>query len=167
MHGHDYAAIKSFPAVEDSLAIGCLLAVCQGQLARWHRLIDRWIPLIAIVTVVLHVLHYPKYVRELLIDTLMNIGLALCIDHCIRKRYRILNSAPMVWIGGMSYSIYLCQEPFFDPHVQNWLTMFPLNLVYTLIAAMICRYAVEKPFLDLRSRMSARTAAKASLVEAK
>jgi peptidoglycan/LPS O-acetylase OafA/YrhL len=34
--------------------------------------------------------------------------------HVIQSPYRILNLAPLVWLGRISYSLYLWQEPFFS-----------------------------------------------------
>jgi peptidoglycan/LPS O-acetylase OafA/YrhL len=149
-HGHEFAVIKAFPCVQDALATGCLLAIHRERIEKFARWIDWTILPIAIATLTLATLHYPKYVEELLITTLINFGIALCVDHCVRHRYWLLNCRPVVWVGVMSYSLYLCQQPFFDPVSQTWMTQFPINLALAVIAAVACHYLVEVPFLNLR-----------------
>ena len=87
--------------------------------------------------------------------SLQNLGIAFCIQHCIRKKYWILNCAPVVWIGALSYSIYLCQMPFFQDHPTHLIGRFPVNIICVLPAAMICHYLIEKPFLRLREKRGA------------
>ena len=87
--------------------------------------------------------------------SLQNLGIAFCIQHCIRKRYWILNWAPVVWIGVLSYSIYLCQMPFFQRYSPNVFEKLPVNLICILLAAIACHYLIEKPFLRLREKRGA------------
>ena len=51
-------------------------------------------------------------------ESIRNIGIALCIDWCLRNAVsvpgRFLNWAPMVWIGALSYSLYLWQQIFLN-----------------------------------------------------
>jgi peptidoglycan/LPS O-acetylase OafA/YrhL len=71
--------------------------------------------------------------------------------------YRLLNAAPVVWLGTLSYSLYVWQQLFlghfagpklaglaiYDRHVW-WLS--------ALAVAIVSYYAVERPILALRSR---------------
>ena len=121
----------------------------QEKNIRWPAF-DAWFFPALLGTLAIPQFSYPHGLQPLLMVTLQNLGIAFCIQHCIRKRYYLLNCAPAVWLGVLSYSIYLCQEPFFqrDPvHVNG---RFPINLVSILLSAMVCHYFVEKPFLRLR-----------------
>lgn len=40
----------------------------------------------------------------------------------------MLNSAPFRWVGLLSYSIYVWQQPFLDPEGTAIYNRFPLNL---------------------------------------
>lgn len=86
--------------------------------------------------------------------TLMNVGIALTIDHAVRKRYAVLNHPAVVWVGTLSYSLYLWQEPFLDRQSRAWYAAFPLNLILAFVLAALSYYAVERPFLRLRERFS-------------
>jgi len=86
----------------------------------------------------------------------MNGGVALCIDRCVRFPDdwigRLLNWAPLVWLGGFSYSLYLWQEPFLNQYAKSSVNTFPLNLVLAVACALASFYLVEKPFLAWRDR---------------
>jgi len=56
----------------------------------------------------------------------------------------------MVTLGGMSYSIYLWQQPCFDPNAHSILTTFPINFIGTAVMSLIYYYLVEKLALRLR-----------------
>jgi peptidoglycan/LPS O-acetylase OafA/YrhL len=148
--GFHHAAVAWFPCTMDALAIGCLLALFKGKAAAWSAATDRWfIPALA-GTLAIPQFSYPHGLEPLVMLTLQNLGIAFCIEHCIRKKYWILNWAPITWIGVLSYSIYLCQEPFFQNPPANIFEKFPANLLCILPAAIACHYLIEKPFLRLR-----------------
>jgi peptidoglycan/LPS O-acetylase OafA/YrhL len=89
--------------------------------------------------------------------TLFNIGIVLCIQNAITVRSRVLNNPMLVWIGSLSYSLYLWQMLFANPDVQSWATTFPQNFVLTLLAAVVSFYAIERPVLRLRERRAKKT----------
>ncbi|HSB75071.1 MAG TPA: hypothetical protein VLC12_05430, partial [Terriglobales bacterium] len=88
----------------------------------------------------------------LLLLTVFNLAMVLCIQNSIVAPPRVLNTAVVVWIGALSYSLYLWQMPFSDPDVRSWATTFPQNLVLALLAAVISFYLVEQPALRIRAR---------------
>lgn len=69
---------------------------------------------------------------------------------------RLLNMRPMVALGGLSYSLYLWQQPFFDP--KSWLPMchWPRNVAYALACAVGSHLLVERPFLAWKDRLGRR-----------
>jgi peptidoglycan/LPS O-acetylase OafA/YrhL len=78
----------------------------------------------------------------------MNLSIAGLVPHVIQHPYWILNVAPVAWIGRVSYSIYLWQQPFFfnsNPHSP----LFPL---WGLVLACISYYLIEQPILRYRDR---------------
>jgi peptidoglycan/LPS O-acetylase OafA/YrhL len=86
-----------------------------------------------------------------------NICIALLIDRVVRipgdAFGKVLNSRPFVFVGTLSYSLYLWQQPFCRRvETQNWSTAFPANLLLAGACALACRYLVEKPGLRLRQR---------------
>jgi peptidoglycan/LPS O-acetylase OafA/YrhL len=145
-----------FPAVEDSLATGCLLAILRGRELLSRFSFDRWIVPIAVLTVAFPAFRYPRGIEPLLIETLTNAGLALCVDHVIRHPYWLLNNSLIEWIGRLSYSLYLWQQPFTMFHLQTWWARFPVGLLSMLLCACASYYFIEKPFLAMRDRRRAR-----------
>jgi peptidoglycan/LPS O-acetylase OafA/YrhL len=141
-----------FPCIQDSLATGCLLALMQTELERWRPWIDRLAIPIAAAALLLYRFRYPIHVQPLVITTIVNVAIALSIDHCIRKEYRVLDWSPVVWVGVLSYSLYLWQQPFLLPGSKLWYNHWPLNFVLAFAAAILCHYFVEQPFLNLRKR---------------
>lgn len=141
-----------FPCLQDSIAAGCLLAFMQTELERWRPWIDRLVIPIAAAALLLYRYRYPPLVAPLVITPIVNVAIALCIDHCIRREYRLLNWTPVVWLGTLSYSLYLWQQPFLVPDSRPWYNLWPLNIVLAFAAAILCHYLVEQPFLKLRKR---------------
>ncbi|MDQ6653601.1 MAG: acyltransferase [Acidobacteriota bacterium] len=155
-----------FPCNIDSLAAGCLLALYQTQF-RQHRSFFVWrgFPLVWAFTMSIPVLQHYHYVFnfwhmaglvQISALSVFNLGIILCIQNAITVPPRVLNTAVMVWVGNLSYSLYLWNMPFTNPYVQSWATAFPQNLVLTLLAATISFYAVEQPIRQLRERRAKR-----------
>src|SRR3990167_1137108 len=87
----------------------------------------------------------------------MNLAIALCIDRCVRFPSdwlgRLLNSRPFEFIGVLSYSLYLWQQPFLYRH-STWIgASFPQNVILAFAAALGSYYLIEKPFLKLKERL--------------
>lgn len=69
----------------------------------------------------------------------------------------VLAAAPLVWVGRMSYSLYLWHYPAFFA-VRGVLNAPPIieaaiALAMTLLLAVASYYGVERPFLRLKSRL--------------
>ena len=62
----------------------------------------------------------------------------------------------MVAVGVGSYSLYLWQQPFLNPHCEFWYARFPQNMILAGLLAFAAYWLVEKPFLHLKSRVEAR-----------
>jgi peptidoglycan/LPS O-acetylase OafA/YrhL len=65
---------------------------------------------------------------------------------------RVLNSAPLRFIGVGSYSIYLWQQLF----VSGYRPMMPMGLLYTALAAVVSYLLIERPSFALRARLERR-----------
>jgi peptidoglycan/LPS O-acetylase OafA/YrhL len=65
---------------------------------------------------------------------------------------RILNWRPVVWVGTISYSLYIWNELFLKvyPPPQPWIRGFPQNLLATLACSCLSFYCLERPFSRLR-----------------
>jgi peptidoglycan/LPS O-acetylase OafA/YrhL len=73
--------------------------------------------------------------------------------------YRLLNAAPLVWLGTLSYSLYIWQQLFLGHFagpqlaglaIYDWLVWW----LPAIVAAVVSYYVVERPILRLRDRFS-------------
>lgn len=152
-----------FETVGDALAVGCLLAAWRDRLHSnpvYLRLLEsRWMLLVPLGVLALAGLDRPR-IHGLAGITLMNLGIAISIDWCVRnpggRIGRALNWGPAVYVGAASYSLYLWQSPFLNRHSDTIAASFPLNLVLLTIAALASYHFVERPVLALRQHLENR-----------
>jgi peptidoglycan/LPS O-acetylase OafA/YrhL len=148
---------ERFETVADAIATGCILAGARDWLSsqKWYigLLSSKWFFLIPILTLSLNLPMRVRYEFGVA-ETLKNVGIALCIDWCIRFRShpagRFLSWSPVAFLGVLSYSLYLWQQPFLDRYGSSTLTHFPLNCLLALGAALASYYLVERPFLRVK-----------------
>ena len=152
---------ETFYTVADALAAGCALSLARERLgasARYLRLLRSPLFLLAPLYCVASIfvaerprLDYP------LGQTLLNLSLALIVDRAVRVPDdvvgRFLNTRPMVFVGTLSYALYLTQQLFLNRSATAWHAAFPQNVALAFAAALVMHYAIEKPFLRLRSRI--------------
>ena len=97
--------------------------------------------------------------------TIGNILIAIIILFSVYKSngiwFKMLNSRLLNYIGLLSYSLYLWQQLFTLNRPSLWVTKFPQNLVFITLAALFSYYAIEKPFLKLKSVFQSKETAKA------
>ena len=152
---------RRFDCVADCIAVGCLLASVGSNLAfrpRYMSFLNSFVfglvPII-VITAALAANHPKIYYGAA--QTVINIGLALMIHRSILLKTSwsgvFLNSVPVAYIGTLSYSLYLWQQPLLSEQAGVWRFAFPYNLVLTFGAALFSFYAVEQP---LRSAITAR-----------
>ena len=150
-----YRAIAHpFPAVMDALGTGCALAMLQPQMqcmGRWLR--SRWFCIIPALTTLLPMLrlHHNRFYQVVGL-TVLHLGIAISIQHAIEMRYCCLQWRGVVWLGNLSYSLYLWQQPFLNRNSAGWWAAFPLNLCLALLCAVTSYYCVERPFMAMRER---------------
>jgi peptidoglycan/LPS O-acetylase OafA/YrhL len=155
-HRPDSAA---FEMVADSLACGCLLALWRERLhaQEWYRSIlnSTWFALLPLLILATSALHHSTKIYYSVGLSGINIGTAVCVDWCLTwhegKVGRWLNARWLVLIGVLSYSLYLWQQVFLNR--SSSASQFPLNLLLTLLAAIVSYYFVEKPSLRWRQRL--------------
>jgi peptidoglycan/LPS O-acetylase OafA/YrhL len=69
----------------------------------------------------------------------------------------MLNLRWIVFLGGLSYSLYLWQQVFLDPHSAAMFTSFPMNIGAALVVAAASFYFVERPALRLKTALVTRS----------
>jgi peptidoglycan/LPS O-acetylase OafA/YrhL len=146
----------TFETAADALAMGCLLALARADLARtrhFDRVVgSRWVaPALLLIGLAFGLRYRPGLVLG---DTLVNVAIVICVERCVRRPRglagRVLNVRPMIFVGGMSYSLYLWQQLFLDRTSASWTTAFPVNILLAVLCAFASYYLVERPALRLR-----------------
>lgn len=153
-----------FETVADALAVGCLLAGTRELLHRsaiYMRALASplfvLVPAAAVAGVLTH--DHPN-VSFLAGITLANVCIALTIDWCVTfsdgRVGRLLNAAPLVFVGWISYSLYLWQQPFLNRSSSADVASFPLNLALAVACALVSYSLVERPALGVRRWLEPR-----------
>jgi len=150
-----------FETVADALAVGCALAGVRPWLHNFRpymrALESPAMVLVPIAMLVATAMHDHPLVYFGAGYTVMNIGAALCLDWAVTyadgRVGRLLNAAPLVSIGLMSYSLYLWQQLFTNRNSASAVTAFPVNLLLAFAAAFASYHIVERPALRLRRHL--------------
>ena len=149
----------AFPALADNLAIGCLLAVFAPRLPKVK---PYWALAMVVAAMSVQFFSAESAGRTLLLLIVLKpifyVSIAGVLLHLVQTPYRVLNWGPVVWLGQISYGLYLWQEPFCaDRHMRSG------YLVFAAIAcACLSYYFVERPMLRVRERRSSRAASEIS-----
>jgi peptidoglycan/LPS O-acetylase OafA/YrhL len=84
-----------------------------------------------------------------ILSPILHFSIAGILLHVVQHPYRLLNLAPVVWLGNISYSLYLWQQPFFNPSSPS-----RYGVLWAIGLACVSYYLVEKPMLRARDRIS-------------
>ncbi|HET9409454.1 MAG TPA: acyltransferase [Candidatus Sulfotelmatobacter sp.] len=148
--------LASLPVYAGQLGIGCLLAILAPRLPK----ISGSLALIMLVAVVfIPWFAATNRLRTLfslfVLSPLLHVSIAGLVLHVIQVPYRFLNWAPIVWLGRISYSLYLWQELFCSNASlhSGYLLVLP-----SLACAAVSYYLVEQPMLHLRDLWSRKSA---------
>ena len=159
-----------FPTICDTLATGCVLGlISANRVARFFSFCYKpWFCCLPAVAVILNSLQYhtdPRYwiVFASIGQTVINCCIVLTIGWLVTFPQslagRVLNSKGFVWLGSISYSLYIWQQPFLNHDISTWITSFPRNLIFALLAAFASYYLIERPVLQLRTRLRLKVSA--------
>ena len=158
-NGFDKSEVFSLPAVMDSIATGCLIALYAKPLTRLvtNR---RWLGIVWVLgfssptlKVIANHTHFLWPLPQLFGHcawTLFNICVGVGILWAIAAQPKALNHWFPVWLGTISYSLYIWHMPFMNPQAK---IPFPLNFVASFAAAFASYCLIEQPMLRLRNRL--------------
>lgn len=153
----------SLPAVADQIAIGCLLAIFQKFLPRISGRLAHLMLLAAVLLPWYPANSAPRTLLMLFVlRPLLHVCVAGLVLHVVQVPYRALNWAPVVWLGKISYSLYLWQQVFCSNPNLRYGYMLTLPAI---ACACLSYYVVEQPMLQLRERLSHRPRATAVVLE--
>ena len=158
---HRLGIMEEFHTIADCIATGCLLAGLRGWMwehASYRRFLTSWVvaPAAIFATVALNRFTLFKW---LIAIPVFNFSIAICIDRWTRFAHedyfaRFLNLKPVAYVGVLSYSLYLWQQPFLNRYAHYAWTTFPLNLAIAVSLALASYYIAPRPVLSLRYRSS-------------
>ncbi len=155
---------SSFHTVADAIAVGCVLAGLRSRLeasSRYMRLLGSPLVAFGLVAIVLFSTTTERWPSvDFVMLPLSNVAIALIIHWALRHHLspvgRLLNAAPVAYVGTLSYSLYLWQQLFLNPNSTAVYTRFPLNIVFAIGAGVVSYYLIERPLLRLRERWEPR-----------
>ncbi len=164
--GTPFHDLEMFPMVADSLAMGCLLARGRGWLEEqsWYLRMFRPQWSLLILATVLLLNRYEGYTLVTVFGMLiLNAGVAILIHRSVYHSEdvvgRALNWRPVAFVGVLSYSLYVWQQPLLNRTSSAWINAFPQNILLAIGAGLVSYSMIEKPLLKLRHRLRARSAA--------
>lgn len=145
----------------DGFAVGSLLAIVRGRLEshpRYMRYLRAWwVPLLLPAAVLLGPLEHHPLLFYGAVQSFIYISLALCLHRTqivtADAVSRLLNWTPLIWLGSISYSLYLWQQPFFAPSGSALVPSLLLDCVLSVGCALASYHLIEQPFLRLRDRL--------------
>ena len=149
-----------FPCVADSLACGCLLALCGDRLwvLSWYRRMLQWKLALPVAFILILISNWTRsyFLGILLGVSMINILIAIVIHRSLfvsSTFTRLLGTRPAVGIGILSYSLYIWQQ-FFLNRDSSWaICRFPGNILLAVLFASLSYGLVERPFNRLRRKL--------------
>jgi peptidoglycan/LPS O-acetylase OafA/YrhL len=148
---------QAFPFVFDTLAVGCGLAIVHERLERSARYrawqASRWFLPSCLASIGCMFATRPWFALGVA-PTLANVAIAMCVHwtvtHPRRAISRVLETRGFVWLGALSYPLYLWQQLFLNRHAASPLTAFPLNLALAIAASAAWYYVAERRLAAIR-----------------
>jgi peptidoglycan/LPS O-acetylase OafA/YrhL len=150
----------------DTIAVGCCLAYAARWPALWR--VARWpgwlvygsalvLALAIGAGVLLSELRpgFGFWVGKPFVAICFAATIWLWCNHSQRWLGRVLNCAPVVWVGLLSYSLYLWQQPFIGTQMDEAWTRPPWDILGFILLAHLSYLAVERPMLRLKDRLAA------------
>ena len=152
---------RSFIAAIDGFAMGGLLAALLPALERrlgyLRALKSPWAPLLLPAAAALDQLEHHPLIFYVALQSVVYLLLALWLhrSQVVTNDWsaRVLNLRGLSWLGTISYSLYLWQQPFLAPQSIRLVDSFPVAAGLSLLFALLSFHLIEKPFLRLRDRV--------------
>jgi peptidoglycan/LPS O-acetylase OafA/YrhL len=155
-----------FHTAIDSILIGCAFALHQDRIHRWLAA-HRW----AFPTALLFVLLISPLIASVLRPYRITVGFGLDAVGCgllilaarepltagARRWASFLSRPWLVWLGTISYGLYLWQQPFLTTWNTTLSGRFPLSLLAILACALISFFWIEMPGLRVKQLFSRST----------
>jgi peptidoglycan/LPS O-acetylase OafA/YrhL len=139
----------------DALFIGCAAAFFIPFLSTVAR---RWLIYPLLLLLGFYVWHFTRVV-PLSEAVLIAVLLYFTSFFSDSPASRILESKPLAFLGAISYSLYLWQEPFlYTPIYDNKASTAVVRSAWLLLVATLCHYLVDQPMIQWGRRIVNTTA---------
>lgn len=144
-----YTQGHAFETIFDIFATGSLLALWRNQLgeSKAYQHFIRSPAILGVVLVLFAMQHLFVFAKpRLVLGTVLNAAIAVLIDRSTRVTDdwwgRFLAWRPVVFLGMISYSLYVWQQPFVNIGTP---LHFPFSLLLAMMAGTAVYYLVERP----------------------
>lgn len=150
----------------DAILIGCIVALWKNPWLDRKQVQPRsqdWLLMAACLAgLAASLLYRDEFFRQTLRYTVQGVAIAgllyLSVLHSQRAPFRWLNFRPLVYLGGVSYTVYLSHHVTMFALAKHWpqlnvIALFLATLVITLGVAELMRRWVEQPTARLRKRL--------------
>jgi peptidoglycan/LPS O-acetylase OafA/YrhL len=157
---------ESFETVVDALAMGALVALLDKKSGVLGRVLShKMTPIVALaIGCLAHSFQAHISFSYTVGETITNAALAVLVGSVLTSPRtpfaRLLDTRAMSYLGTISFSLYLAQQPFFSTTRDDWSTQFPVSVIAAIAAGLALHYAVERPVMMLRSRITRRLRAR-------
>lgn len=145
----------------DAIAAGCLLALLAREAPGRQgldRLARQWPVTLGLLVLSLALAQRSGKFAVGISPSVTAITLAALVWAAARRAPRWLEHPALSAVGIGSYSLYLWQQIFLNPHGTVWWTVFPINLFFAVLAAWSSYRMIELPFIQLKDRLGRRHA---------
>jgi peptidoglycan/LPS O-acetylase OafA/YrhL len=147
----------------DGIFSGCLLALCLVRYPQSSKklLLSSW----AVAGLVFYIYWVDPMLMdvmprgfELVLGTTLVIGAItlIILNVLIQEKnvwyHRLLESGALVFLGRISYSVYLWQQIFLTPLNTTLLGKWPINLAAALVTGWLSYHYIEQPFIRLKDK---------------
>lgn len=142
------------------ILVGCLISIYHfglspRRLFRWKPS-DKVIGMAALLLWILPLFVPPSVYKLVYLPQICGFGLIVywVFRNSCSRVVKVLELRPLVYIGTISYGLYLWQGLFVTngPGGKLWIQHFPQNIFLTLAAAMLSYHFFEKHFLRIKKR---------------
>jgi peptidoglycan/LPS O-acetylase OafA/YrhL len=148
----------------DTIAFGCLLALVVAEpadCAVLDRLASRTVFIAAAASGLVASITLASFSTKLSVGFAYTVNAALitfllwaAVKRSGSAVGRLLNHPLVAAVGVGSYSLYLWQQFFLNPHRDAAFTRFPQNVIFAIIAAAASYLLIERPFLRMKGRFA-------------
>lgn len=158
----------------DAILVGCLMAFWRNPVldpATPDARRDGLVAASSIAVLIATLAYRDDFFRLTARYTLQSLAIApliyLAVTRAAQVPFRWLNSAPMVYLGTISYTIYLSHQVILYFVLRHWSLSWPVTLaltaLLTLIVAELMRRFIEQPCARLRRQLHRRSRRDSSL----